>query len=129
MPTASAAAFERSMTRLWAYGPRSLIRTTTDLPVRSLVTWTLVPTGKVLCAAVRARVLNRSPLAVFLPWKPGPYQDAPPLWMGLASAAEIAPHTLPRTRAAMVSGFEAIITSHSRCCLRGGATYPVLWRE
>src|SRR3954469_13843804 len=102
------------------------MRTTTDLPVRSLVTKTREPKGKLLCAAVRAWVLNRSPLAVRLPWKPGPYQDA---WMGLASAAEIAPHTLPRTRAAMGSGFEAIITSHSRCCLRGGATYPVLWRE
>src|SRR3954469_19714734 len=67
------------------------MRTTTDLPVRSLVTKTREPKGKLLCAAVRAWVLNRSPLAVRLPWKPGPYQDA---WMGLASAAEIAPHTL-----------------------------------
>ena len=67
MPTASAAAFERSITRPWAYGPRSLIRTTTDLPVCSFVTRTLVPNGRVLWAAVRSWVLNRSPLAVFLP--------------------------------------------------------------
>ena len=67
MPTASAAAFERSITRPWAYGPRSLIRTTTDLPVCSFVTRTWVPKGRVLWAAVRSLVLNRSPLAVFLP--------------------------------------------------------------
>ena len=52
------------------------MRTTTDLPVRSSVTKTREPKGKLLCAAVRAWVLNRSPLAVRLPWKPGPYQDA-----------------------------------------------------
>ena len=67
MPTASAAAFERSMTRAWAYGPRSLMRTTTDLPVRSFVTRTSVPNGRVLCAAVRALVLNVSLLAMRLP--------------------------------------------------------------
>src|SRR3954454_19374237 len=62
MPTASAAAFDRLITRLWAYGPRSLIRTTTDLPVCSFVTRTLVPNGRVLCAAVRSLVLKVSPL-------------------------------------------------------------------
>ena len=35
--------------------------------VLSFVTRTLVPNGRVLCAAVRVWVLNRSPLAVFLP--------------------------------------------------------------
>src|SRR5215204_6226984 len=91
------------------------MRTTTERPVRSFVTRTREPKGKLLCAAVRARVLNRSPFAVRLPWKPGPYQEAPPLWIGLASAAEI--HRLPKTSAVMDSGFEAIVTSHSRCCL------------
>src|SRR4051812_29275385 len=105
------------------------MRTTTERPVRVLVTRTREPKGKLLCAAVRAWVLNRSPLAVRLPWKPWPYQDAPPLWLGLASTAEIAPHTLPMASAAMASGFEAIITLHSRCCLEGGATYPGVWRE
>src|SRR3954464_11873231 len=60
------------------------MRTTTDLPVRSFVTRTWVPNGRVLCAAVSALVLNRSPLAVRFPWKPGPYQDAAPVWMDLA---------------------------------------------
>ena len=49
-----------------------------DLPVRWFVTFTTVPRGRVLWAAVMAFSLNRSPEAVFLPWKPGPYQDAPP---------------------------------------------------
>src|SRR3954452_9225105 len=98
MPTASAAAFERSMTRPWAYGPRSLMRTTTERPVRSLVTRTLAPNGSVLWAAVRSLVLNRSPLAVRLPWKPGPYQEAAPLWIGLVSSAiaEVAPSVAAR---------------------------------
>src|SRR5215203_4035641 len=105
------------------------MRTTTERPVRSFVTRTREPNGKLLCAAVRAWVLKRSPLAVRLPWKPWPYQDAPPLWMGLASAVEIAPHALPKTSVARASGFEAIITLHSRCCLEGRATYAGFWRE
>src|SRR3954464_5831492 len=100
MPTVSAAAFDRSMTRPWAYGPRSLMRTTTDLPVRSFVTRILGSTGRVLWAAVRAWELNRSPLAVWLPWKPGPYQDATPFCDGLASSAEadVASRAQARTR-------------------------------
>ncbi len=50
-----------------------MMRTTTDLPVLLLVTFTFVPKGSVLCAAVKALVLKRSPLAVRRPWKPGPY--------------------------------------------------------
>src|SRR5215218_7155328 len=127
MPTASAAAFERSMTRPWAYGPRSLMRTTTDLPVRSLVTRTLVPNGRVLCAAVRALVLNRSPLAVFLPWKPGPYQEAAPVWIGLASsaAAGVAPRAQPRTTAVMARVVEALVmlSGFLSCC---DAQYSIL---
>src|SRR3954451_12711314 len=114
MPTASAAAFERSMTRPWAYGPRSLMRTTTDLPVRSFVTRTRDPNGRVLWAAVRALVLNRSPLAVRFPWKPGPYQDAAPVWMDLASAAEaveLTPRALPRTTAVMARAVKGFVMS------------------
>src|SRR3954469_8492446 len=87
------------------------MRTTTDLPVRSLVTKTREPKGKLLCAAVRAWVLNRSPFAVRLPWKPGPYQDAPPLWIGLVSsaAAETAPSVHPRTTAVMAKGLEGLV--------------------
>src|SRR3954447_9302425 len=79
------------------------MRTTTERPVRSLVTRSCVPNGRVLCAAVRAFVLNRSPFAVRRPWKPGPYQEAAPLWTcapdpavfacGLASATP--PHAGP----------------------------------
>src|SRR5690242_9234717 len=89
------------------------MRTTTERPVRSLVTRTLVPNGRLRCAAVRARVLKRSPLAVFLPWKPGPYQDAPPLWIDLASAPEKVAHMLLSTTAAAARVFEARVISHS----------------
>src|SRR3954454_9267111 len=111
MPTASAAAFERSMTRPWAYGPRSLMRTTTELPVCSFVTRSWVPNGSVLCAAVRAFVLNRSPLAVRLPWKPGPYHEAAPVWIGWVSSAgaETAPSAYPRTTAVMARDLEGLV--------------------
>src|SRR5215210_2651934 len=111
MPTVSAAAFERSITRSWAYGPRSLMRTTTDWPVRSLVTRTLVPNGSVLWAAVRSWVLKVSPFAVRLPWKPGPYQEAAPVWIGLLSsaAAGVAASAQPRARAVMVRALEALV--------------------
>src|SRR5215212_11382430 len=111
MPTVSAAAFESSITRPWAYGPRSLIRTTTDLPVRSFVTRTLVSNGSVLWAAVRSWVLKVSPFAVRLPWKPGPYQEAAPVWIGLVSsaAAETAPSVHPRTTAVMARGRKGLV--------------------
>jgi hypothetical protein len=59
-------------------GPRSLMRTTTSLPSTKDLTRTRVPKGKVLCAAVSSLVLKRSPLAVTLPWKRGPYHEAIP---------------------------------------------------
>jgi hypothetical protein len=40
------------MMRPLANGPRSLIFTTTDCPVSIAVTWTRVPIGSDLCAAV-----------------------------------------------------------------------------
>ena len=47
MPSALAAARETSMTRPFSKGPRSLIRTSTDLPLVKLMTFTLLPQGKV----------------------------------------------------------------------------------
>ena len=43
-------------------------RTTTLLPLAGLVTRTLLPKGRVRCAAVSAELSNRSPLAVRRPW-------------------------------------------------------------
>src|SRR3954463_5333301 len=99
------------MTRPCAYGPRSLMRTTTDWPVRSLVTRSLVPNGRVLCAAVSAWVLNRSPFAVRFPWKPRPYQEAAPLWSGLGSwpDAELAPRAQLRRAAVMARAVEGFV--------------------
>src|SRR5688572_17945416 len=64
IPIARAPAGVRSITRPRTNGPRSLMRTTTDLLLRRLVTRTRVPNGKVLCAAVSAPEFTRSPLAV-----------------------------------------------------------------
>src|SRR3954453_14713240 len=87
------------------------MRTTTERPVRSFVTRSWVPNGRVLCAAVSAWVLNRSPFAARLPGKPGPYQEAAPLWIGLVSsaAAETAPSVHPRTTAVMAKGLEGLV--------------------
>lgn len=49
-----AEALERSITRPPAYGPRSLIRTTTERPLLLFVTRTFVPKGSVRWAAVSA---------------------------------------------------------------------------
>src|SRR3954447_7442126 len=87
------------------------MRTTTERPVRSFVTRSWVPNGSVLWAAVSAWVLNRSPFAVRLPWKPGPYQEAAPVWIGLVSsaAAGVAPRAQPRTTAVMARAVEALV--------------------
>ena len=63
-PIFLAAALERSICLPLMNGPRSLILTTTDLPL--YVIRTFVPKGSVLCAAVSALGLNFSPLAVLL---------------------------------------------------------------
>lgn len=76
IPIACAAPLLKSMALLPWNGPLSFITTTALLPVATQVTLTFVPNGNFLCAAVIAYWLKRSPLAVFLPWKPGPYQDA-----------------------------------------------------
>lgn len=72
------APLDRSIMRPPVYGPLSLILTTTERPLLWLVTRTLVPSGKVLDAAVMAYWLKVSPLAVLRPWNPGPYQEALP---------------------------------------------------
>src|SRR5215203_129836 len=87
------------------------MRTTTDLPVRSFVTRSWVPNGRVLSAAVSAWVLKRSPLAVRLPWKPGPYQEAAPVWIGWVSSAgaETAPSVHARATTVMARGLEGLV--------------------
>lgn len=60
------------------YGPRSLMQTTTRRPVRRCVTTTVVPSGKVRCAAVREYMEKCSPFAVGLPWWNDPYHEANP---------------------------------------------------
>src|SRR5262245_21215704 len=66
-PMARAAPNARSITRPRTNGPRSLMRTTTDRPVRTFITLTLVPNGSERWAAVNPCGLKRSPLAVFEP--------------------------------------------------------------
>ena len=61
---------ERSRQRLATNGPRSLMRTVTDLPFDVFVTRTFVLKGSVLCAAVMPSGRKRSPLAVR---EPEPY--------------------------------------------------------
>lgn len=62
-----AAARVRSIIRPRTKGPRSLIFTLTVLPFARFVTFTLVPNGSFLCAAVRSEEWYVSPFAVFLP--------------------------------------------------------------
>ena len=66
-PRASAPAGVRSIIRPRTNGPRSFTLTTTDLPLRTFVTRTFVPKGRVRCAAVKTPDLTLSPFAVFGP--------------------------------------------------------------
>ena len=75
MPSTLAAASERSKSRPFRQGPRSLIRTTTDRPVAGSVNFTRLPSGRVRFAAVNFFRSNRSPDAVCLPWNLLPYQE------------------------------------------------------
>jgi hypothetical protein len=52
------------MSRPRVNGPRSLIITIAEAPVRGFVTFTRVPNGSFLCAAVRPSGRNSSPLVV-----------------------------------------------------------------
>src|SRR5690606_1965103 len=74
-PSFAAAALERSMTRPLMKGPRSLMRTTTVLPLRRLVTFTFVPKGRLRWAAVNAAGFIRSPDAGL---DVSAYHEAPP---------------------------------------------------
>ena len=67
IPRTVAAARETSMIRPLWYGPRSLIRRSTDFPFSKLVTFTMLPNGRWRCAAVKFVWLKISPLAVRLP--------------------------------------------------------------
>ena len=59
-PIARAPAGVRSIIRPLMYGPRSLMRTTTDCPVLTLVTLTFVPKGRVCeLRSTRKRVRTR----------------------------------------------------------------------
>ena len=78
IPSRVAAAVDRSITRPGLRFPRSLIRTTTDLRFRRLITLTNVPNGSVGWHAVSASLLKISPLAVCRPSNRPPYHDAIP---------------------------------------------------
>lgn len=67
IPSSSAARLERSRLRPRTCGPRSLMRTFTDLPFAGLVTNTVEPIGKILDAAVNSSGSYGSPLAVGRP--------------------------------------------------------------
>src|ERR1700693_430101 len=66
-PIACAAPRDRSMSRPRVNGPRSLIVTTVEAPVPGFVTFTRVPNGSVLCAAVTPSGRNGWPLLVCRP--------------------------------------------------------------
>ena len=74
-PSCCAAPRDRSRKRPRTNGPRSLMRTTTARPFLGLVTRTLVPNGRLRCAAVSADGFIRSPDAV-REWSA--YQEARP---------------------------------------------------
>jgi hypothetical protein len=61
---ARAAARERSITRPLVNGPRSVIFTVTERPLRRFTTSTSVPNGRVRWPAVKAPASKISPLAV-----------------------------------------------------------------
>src|SRR5690606_40722983 len=84
-PSLRAAARERSSTRPLMNGPRSLMRTVTELPLRTLVTLSTDPKGRWRCAAVSASGFIRSPEAVF---DVSAYQDARRHCCGCAGAAD-----------------------------------------
>src|SRR5690606_32629836 len=68
LPMLEKAERDRSVMRPRTKGPRSLMRTTTLLPFFTLVTLTLVPKGRVRCAAVFRLALYSWPLAVLRFW-------------------------------------------------------------
>lgn len=79
--------------------PRSLTRSSTLLPLPTLVATTQVPKGSVLCDMVSASGWQRSPLAVRRPLNLRPYQAILPV-----SAAESA--VLAGSAAGVAAGAE-----------------------
>jgi len=73
-----AAPRDRSMMRRPWSGWRSVMVTTTLLPVSCIVTRMRLPRGRRGCAAVMAFWLKTSPLLVRRPWCRPPYQLACP---------------------------------------------------
>src|ERR1700730_6850352 len=84
IPIFSAARLDRSRLRPRTYGPRSLIRTFTELPVTGLVTTTEEPIGKVRDAAVKSLGWWGAPLAVASPACAVPGYEAPTAFDGVA---------------------------------------------
>jgi len=78
-PRRSAAFHDTSIRRCPKWGPRSLIRSRIFLRLLRLVTLTVVPKGKVGCAAVRPLESYTSPFAVVFPSNSSPYQLASPV--------------------------------------------------
>src|SRR5690606_29640732 len=87
-------------------GPRSLMRTITDLPLRWLVTLIFVPKGSERCAAVIAAGFMRSPLAVLL--RGSEYQEALPHW-AKAGAVRPAKRTDARMARAAAPGADLVM--------------------
>jgi hypothetical protein len=88
-PIARAAPRDKSMSRPRVNGPRSLIVTTVEAPVRGFVSFTRVPNGSFLCAAVRPSGRNAWPLAVPEPtlyWVAFIDPLGQPPWVGAAMA-------------------------------------------
>src|SRR5580765_8285036 len=99
-PSWPAAPFDKSSMRPLMNGPRSLIRTMTLRPLFWLVTFSLVPKGRLRCAAVIADGFMRSPLAVL---ECSAYQEARPHWPAAEEA--VAPTIRP---AAIVTATSAV---------------------
>src|ERR1041384_1627569 len=91
------------MMRPGTNGPRSLISASAVFALGRFVTLARLPRGIVLCAAVNFSSSNTSPLAVFLPEKPGPYHEAWPMRTGRTGAVGAADGT------STTSGFEAVL--------------------
>src|SRR5690606_22573970 len=75
-PILAKAERDRPITRPRTKGPRSLMRTTTLLPLRTLVTLTCAPQGSVRCAAVLRPILSSWPLAGVRCWRRAASNDA-----------------------------------------------------
>jgi len=89
------------MTRPRTKGPRSVIVTTTDFPLLPCVTRTLVPNGRVRCAAVKAWSVILTPLVPLVLCRLE-YTDATPLCPAVETDGSSTP---PNATVNMQSGF------------------------